>query len=39
VRAVGQLQQLDALLNVGLVGGLVRRDVAEKAVLLGADQD
>ena len=36
VRAVGQLQQLDSFLNVGLVGGLVRRDVAQQAVLLGA---
>ncbi len=36
VRAVGQVQQLDAFLNVGLVGDLVRRDVAQEAVLLGA---
>ncbi len=35
VRTLGQLQQLDPVLNVGLVGGLVRRDVAEEAVLLG----
>lgn len=34
--AVGQVQQLDAFLNVGLVGGLVRRDVAKKAVLFRA---
>ena len=36
VRAVGQVQQLDAFLNVGLVGGLVRRDVAKQAILPGA---
>jgi hypothetical protein len=36
VRAVGQVQQLDAFLNVGLVGALVRRDVAQEAVLLAA---
>ena len=33
---MGQLQQLDAFLNVGLVGSLVRRDVAQEAVLLRA---
>ena len=33
---MGQLQQLDPFLNVGLVSGLVRRDVAQQAVLLGA---
>jgi hypothetical protein len=31
---VGQLQQLDAFLNAGLVGGLAPRDVAQLAVLL-----
>ena len=31
VRAVGQVQQLDAFLNVGLVGGLVRRELRSGA--------
>ncbi len=36
MRAVGQAQELDAFLDVGPVGGLVRLDVAQDAVLLGA---
>lgn len=35
-RALGQVQQLDAFLNVGLIDGLMHRGVPQWAVLLVA---